>query len=415
MKNSYDIIVIGGGAAGIISAWRSASLEANVLLLEKNSKLGMKIRISGGGKCNITHSGDMETLRNQFQKNEARFLKYAFHTFTNSDILSLLSLHGIETYAKENGKIFPKSNNADDVVAALKKMLIAAGVEIHPHSAVKRITKSGDKLFSVETENEIFISNSVIIAVGGSSYKKTGTTGDGFAWAKQFGHTILPIRPALAPIYLAPAPPFEWQGVPIRDCVVKAKLNGKIFAEKYGDILFTHVGISGPAVLEISRDTFVEFEKGNQIQIGIDFFPEVSFEQLEQKILVETKQHSTRQILTTTERLIPQRLAQFLLLQTKIDATKKLHQLEKDERKNFVQALKECEIGIVKEIPLDRGEVTAGGVALNEIDPTTMQSKLMSGLFFCGEILDIAGPIGGYNLQAAFSTGFVAGESAAKK
>ncbi len=420
MNLPNSIIVIGGGAAGMIAAWRAASLGTSVTLLEKNQNLGIKILISGGGKCNITNGSEIQTMLKQFQKNESRFLKFAFHTFTNNQLLSLLNNEGVETYTRDNGKVFPKSHDAQDVVNALQNVMERNGVDIHFQTPVKEIYRNENGTFNVKTNREIFTAAKVIVATGGSSYQKTGTTGDGFRWIQKLGHSLVPIRPALTPILLHPTPPSLWQGTPIRDCTLMAiaqssnQTQSSPISKWTGDVLITHFGISGPATLEVSRITYLEFQKGIQIDMCIDFYPELSVEQLEEKIVQEISINPLRSMLTLTEYLVPQKLAEYILIQLTIDYSKKLNQLSKTERRKFVEKLKRCSLGVVKDIPLDRGEVTAGGVALNEVDPTTMESKIVPGLFLCGEILDIAGPVGGYNLQAAFSTGFVAGENAGK-
>ena len=393
---------------------RAGSCSAKVLLLEKNKMPGIKILISGGGKCNITNGSDMQSMLEQFGTNECRFLKYSFHTFTNTQLLDLLRQQGVETYARENGKVFPKSHDAEDVVRALQRLMESAYVEIQLGISATDVEKHEDGSFLVTTINGIHKTKKIIIACGGLSYKKTGTTGDGYAWAKKLGHTIVPLRPALAPIYLSPIPPPQWQGTPIRECTLMAICGKKIVAKWNGDVLFTHLGVSGPAALEVSKDAFVEFEQGKLVTMHVDFYPEFSVERLEEKLLTDTSSNANRNVINFAEQLVPQRLAEYVLMQSEINGTKKLHQVKKEERQALAAILKQCPLGTVKEIPLDRGEVTAGGVALNEINPTTMESKLVKGLYFCGEILDIAGPVGGYNLQAAFSTGYVAGEAAVK-
>lgn len=413
MDSIRDVIVIGGGAAGMIAAWRAASVNSNVLLLEKNKRLGIKILISGGGKCNITNGNDLQTMLKQFEKQESRFLKFAFHTFTNTQLLSLLQQQGVETYVRENGKVFPVSHDAKEVVDAFTKLMASTGVEIQCNSPVEEISKE-QSYFKVKTPAQTLFSRNVIVATGGLSYKKTGTTGDGYEWAKQFGHTIVPLRPALAPLYLSPVPSVHWQGTPIRDCTLYAVCEDGIVAQWHGDVLFTHFGISGPSALEVSKKAFAAMQSGKQVSMHVDFFPELRQEQLESKLISDISENTNKHITTFIEQYVPKRLAEYIVSQAHIDGTTKLYQLKKEERKRLTSVLKSCFVGIVSEIPLDRGEVTAGGVALHEINPTTMESKLVKGLFFCGEILDIAGPVGGYNLQAAFSTGYVAGESAGK-
>lgn len=420
MTQIGNVVIIGGGAAGMVAAWRASSLGAKVTLLEKNPKLGIKILISGGGKCNITNGNSIQIMLKQFQNNESRFLKFAFHTFTNEHLLSLLHNEGVETYTRDNGKVFPTSHNADDVVKAFQQLMERNNVEINLQTPVKEIFRNNDGTFNVKTNRSVIQASKVIIATGGSSYQKTGTTGDGFRWIQKLGHTIVPIRPALTPILLLPAPPSLWQGTPIRECKLMAiskpinSTHSTIVSEWTGDILITHFGISGPATLEVSRNAYLEFEKGITIDMCIDFYPELRLEQLDEKIIKEITLYPTRSMLTLTEYLVPQKLAEFILAQLKIEYSKKLNQLSKLERRELVKKLKRCSLGIVKEIPLDRGEVTAGGASLTEVDSTTMESKIVPGLYLCGEILDIAGPVGGYNLQAAFSTGYVAGEQAVK-
>ena len=408
-----SILVIGGGAAGMIAAWRAGSLGAKVVLFEKNPKLGIKLLISGGGKCNITHGGDMENLRLQFRTNEARFLKHSFFQFTNADIVAELHKRGVSTYERENGRVFPVNHNAGDVVRALHRMIESVGSEIRLDSSVEEILKDEMGICGIRVRGQKIECRKVILATGGSSFVKTGTTGDGFIWAQKLGHTLVPIRPALAPLYLSPTPPTHWQGIAVRDCLLSAKNDRTVVAQWKGDVLFTHLGISGPAALEVSRDIVVALERKRRIAMMIDCAPSKTEKQLEQELLDISASSGSKAVRSLVELYLPQRLAPFLLLQVKINESKKLHQLRRNERSALIYAIKNWHIGEVKEIPIDRGEVTAGGIDLHEVDPRSMRSRVVKGLYACGEVLDIAGPIGGYNLQAAFSTGYVAGESAA--
>ncbi|MGA9406905.1 MAG: NAD(P)/FAD-dependent oxidoreductase [Bacteroidota bacterium] len=412
MNEQLPLIVIGGGAAGMIGAWRAGSLGAKVVLLEKNLKPGIKLLISGGGKCNITHGGEVEALCKQFKANESNFLKYSLYRFTNLDILQLLNHLGVETYERDNGRVFPTSGKAGDVVHALRRMMESEGAEIRLATPVEGILKNNDGVCGVRTPSGIISTKHVIIATGGSSYPKTGTSGEGFHWLKNLGHTIVPLRPALAPILLHPTPPAEWQGISIRECILKVKAAGKIAATSRGDLLLTHEGISGPATLEVSRDAYLAFEENSRIDIFVDLAPAESEAELQEHLLAEIAANGGRKAETLVELFVPQRLASFILNSAGVDILKKCHQLKKEERRAIAQTLKNWNIGRVKEIPLERGEVTAGGVDLHEVDPRSMRSRILRGLYICGEALDIAGPIGGYNLQAAFSTGYVAGEAA---
>jgi hypothetical protein len=230
---------------------------------------------------------------------------------------------------------------------------------------------------------------------------------------KELGHAVVPLRPALAPILLQPTPPAEWQGVSIRNCVLKAKTAGRTVATSRGDVLLTHQGISGPATLELSRDAFLALEKYPPIDIVVDTMPDEPEAELQEHLHTEISASGGRKTETLVDLFVPQRLARFVLASAGVDASKKCHQLKKEERMAIVQTLKNWRIGRVKEIPIEQGEVTAGGVDLHEVDPKSMKSRIVRGLYICGEALDVAGPIGGYNLQAAFSTGYVAGETAA--
>ena len=414
-NQTLPLVVIGGGAAGMIAAWRAGSLGAKVILLEKNPKLGIKLLISGGGKCNITHGGEIEDLCGQFKPNESKFLKHSLYRFTNRDIISQLNQFGVETYERENGRIFPTSGKAGDVVHVMRRMMEHEQVEIRLSTPVEKILRDNEGVCGVRVPDGIIQARHIILATGGASYPRTGTSGDAFPWLEELGHTVVPLRPSLAPILLQPTPPPEWQGISIRDCILKAKVGGKLTAEARGDLLLTHEGISGPATLEMSRDAFIALEENPHVDISVDAVPDEIEAELQEHLRAENVANGGRKTETLVELFVPQRLAIYILKSAGVDASKKCHQLKKEERSAIVRTLKDWNLGIVKEIPLERGEVTAGGVDLREIEPKTMRSKILKGLYICGEALDVAGPIGGYNLQAAFSTGFVAGEAAAEE
>ena len=417
MKNgseSAPLVVVGGGAAGMVAAWRAGSLGARVILLERNAKLGIKLLISGGGKCNITHDGATEELLAQFRSNESRFLKHSLYQFTNVQLVRHINERGVETYVRDDGRIFPISGKAGDVVHALRRSMEQASTEIRLTTAVAELLCDSTGITGVRTDAGVVTTRHLVLATGGASYPKTGTTGDGFRWLRDLGHTIIPVRPALAPILLDPTPPKEWQGVALRGCCVNAEVAGTTVASARGDLLFTHKGISGPSVLEASRDVFTAFERGPRVDIALDLLPEQSSAELEGLFQKELASNGGRKLETLVELFVPQRLAPYVLTAANVDGSIKCHQLKKEERWAILETLKHWSIGQVKDVPLESGEVTAGGIDLHEVDPKTMKSRVISGLYVCGEVLDIAGPIGGYNLQAAFSTGYVAGESAAK-
>jgi predicted Rossmann fold flavoprotein len=406
----YEVIVVGGGAAGMIAAWRSASLGAKTLLVEKNKTLGAKVRISGGGKCNITHSGGLEDLLKGYRKNESHFLKPSLYKFSNKDIINLLERRGVKTYERTDGKVFPISNDAKDVVEAMKSNLHNAGVDIKMNSTVEDILTVDQKITGIKVDGKIISAPAIIIATGGLSYPKTGTTGDGFKWLGKVGHTIIPLRPALAPMKIEPEYPHEWSGVAIRECMVYYSVGGQIQKGWRGDLLFTHEGISGPAVLEISRDA-AEALANDTVNIVLDTQPDVSTKQLDEIIRQIFLSNPNKEIKNISKQFLPSRVVDYLLERHGLEPEKRCSVLTRDSRMKLMKIIKELVLGKVVEIDIERGEVTAGGVSLKEVDRKTMHSRIISGLYLCGEVLDIAGHIGGYNLQAAYSTGYLAGES----
>lgn len=403
------IIVIGAGAAGIIAAWRSSTLGAPVLLLERNPKPGIKILISGGGRCNLTHAGPTEELLSAFRVSERRFLRPAFHRFTSADLIRLIEAGGVPTLTRANGRVFPAGGTARQVMEVLGRLL--DGVHLRTGVRVTGIDATDGTVTAVRCGEESCASSHVIVATGGASYPKTGTTGDGYAWLTELGHAMVTVRPALAPIAVTPAAPPGWRGVALRGGRLSAVVDGRSIAAETGDLLFTHEGLSGPAVLEISR-TVAECE--GVVRLEWDFYPGREFSVLDADLTAMTRDRQGRMIGSVLEEILPNRLVPAICEAAGVLPTERCATLRRDARRAITRLVKSWPLGAVASIPLERGEVTAGGVALAEVDPRSMRSRRTRGLYVCGEILDIAGPVGGYNLQAAFSTGFVAGESAAR-
>ena len=418
MQSDSDIIVVGAGAAGIIAAWRAATLGAKVLLLEKTPRVGTKILISGGGKCNITHAGTVEDVLKGFRPNEARFIRPSVYKFPNTKILEMLTDRGLEVYTREDGRIFPVGQTSKDVVRILQTYLVDAGVDLRLEHSVKGITRDEAGRFSVtysnpNGEDETTSAAAVIVCTGGSSYPNSGTTGDGWQWAKSLGHTIVKVRAALAPMYMQMKEgDAERSGIALLDCALKARFGGKELARWRGDLLFTHHGVSGPCVLGISREVAEKIQEGEVI-LQIDLEPDSSFEQVAERMLGLVSSAPRRLVSSVIEDLIPSRLVPALLEAAQVPADTLNGKLEKKARNRLVEVLKGWSLGPVRTVPLEKGEVVAGGISLDEVNPQTLESKVTPGLFLCGEVLDVAGAVGGYNLQAAFATGCVAGESAA--
>jgi predicted Rossmann fold flavoprotein len=383
------------------------------LLLEKNDRIGIKILISGGGKCNITHDGPLEPLLSAFRPNEARFIRPACYRFTNQDIVEMLTRKGLEVTTRPDGRIFPTHGTAKDVVAILRTYLDESGVRTKLNATVTGIEKDEEGVSAVRLGEQRFHTRHVVLAVGGSSYPGTGTTGDGWPWTQALGHSIVKVRAALAPIFLDPQPPTDWAGVALRDCLLRARQAGKEIVRWRGDMLWTHRGVSGPTVLGISR-VVAERQHAGTVTLEVDMLPDRPSEMLSQEMLDWSKQHPRRAITSFLEPLAPNCLVEALLKAADVQAGTTGAYLSQKQRNRLVTVLKGWTIGRAEHVPLEKGEVVAGGVSLEEVDPKTMRSKCVKGLYLCGEILDIAGPIGGYNLQAAFATGYVAGETAAK-
>lgn len=406
------ILVIGGGGAGLIAAWKAASMGAPVAVLERNAKAALKLLISGGGKCNVTHTGSMDDMGKAFVTREERFLKFAFHSFANDDVRKLLDSRGVPTFVRDDGRVFPVSLHAGDVVEALVGCVRSSGGEMKLNTRVTGILSRAGSVEGVTLEDGSVRSSHVILTTGGASYRKTGTTGDGVSWGAALSHRVVPLRPALAPLRVHPPLPADWRGVALRGGRLFLVSAGKQIDSWRGDILFTHEGISGPAALGLSRRAALALEEGG-VTLRFDFFPGTDFTDLDMQLKGMVSDARGKQIGSILCALLPDRIVPHILGQVQIPASTRGYVLTRAARRSIVGILKGWTIGDLDSLDIDRGEVTAGGISLDEISPRTMASKKVRGLYVAGEVLDIAGPIGGYNLQAAFSTGYVAGMSAA--
>ena len=400
------MIVIGAGAAGIIASYTAALRGAKVLLLEKSDRVGTKILVSGGGKCNITHDGPIEDVLRAYPRNEAQFLRPSFYRYPNTEIVDMLTAKGLQVYTRPNGRIFPVDQTAKDVCRILHQYLLDEGVEIRLSTRVTDI----DPGFVVRTNQEEFEAEQVILSVGGKSFPKTGTTGDGYPWVAKLGHTLTPIRAALAPMEMNLDALGVKAGVALRDVVLKGRSSGKEVARWRDDLLFTHRGVSGPTVLGIAREVALAMECGS-VQLEVDISPDQSFEQVSEDLNNWKSTSPNQQIGKYLEHLMPNSLVEGFARSCGTEPTDRAQELGKKDLNRIIEAIKGWKLGDVGEVVLEKGEVVAGGVVLGEVDPHTMESQMCPGLFLCGEILDVAGPVGGYNLQAAWSTGFVAGDS----
>ena len=410
-----NVLVIGGGAAGLLAGIAAAQSGAQTVILEKMRRPGKKILITGKGRCNITNNCDLQEIIKNIPGN-GRFLNSALRRFTNQDIVQLLEDNGLPTKVERGGRVFPVSDKAADVVDTLVKIYKNYGGRLLTDCKVKSITAEFGKITgAVTADGQKFAADAVILAAGGSSYPGTGSDGSGVKLAKALGHTIVPLAPSLVPLesdspYIA-----GLQGLSLRNIEGTVYADGKKIGSEFGEMLFTHFGVSGPIILSLSKCVAEAFAKGAQdVELAIDLKPALDKDKLDARLQRDFMQYSRKQMPNGMKDLLPQRLIAPVLDQAFIDEEKFVNQLSRAERRRLVDVLKAFTVPITGTRPIAEAIVTAGGVSLKEIDPKTMESKLIKGLFFAGEVMDIDGYTGGYNLQAAFSTGYAAGTFAAQ-
>lgn len=410
-----NVLVIGGGAAGLLAGIAAAQNGAQTVILEKMRRPGKKILITGKGRCNITNNCDLQEIIKNIPGN-GRFLNSALRRFTNQDIVQLLEDNGLPTKVERGGRVFPVSDKAADVVDALVKIYKNYGGRLLTDCKVKSITAEFGKITgAVTADGQKFAADAVILAAGGSSYPGTGSDGSGVKLAKALGHTIVPLAPSLVPLESDSPYISGLQGLSLRNIEGTVYADGKKIGSEFGEMLFTHFGVSGPIILSLSKCVAEAFAKGAQdVELAIDLKPALDKDKLDARLQRDFTQYSRKQMPNGMKDLLPQRLIAPVLDQAFIDEEKFVNQLSRAERRRLVDVLKAFTVPITGTRPIAEAIVTAGGVSLKEIDPKTMESKLIKGLFFAGEVMDIDGYTGGYNLQAAFSTGYAAGTFAAQ-
>ena len=410
--SAASVVVIGGGPAGMMAAGRAAQCGANVILLEKGPRLARKLRISGKGRANITNAAELPEFIEAFGVN-GKFLYGAFSRFFRDDLLELLHQMGVATKAERGGRVFPASDRAGDVAGALERWLKSQGASVRLNARVKSIEAADGRITGVKLHEGRVDAGAVVIATGGTSYPKTGSTGDGYVIARKLGHTIIPPSPALSSLLTEERWVPDLQGLSLRN--VRATLlagdaSSKL-ASEFGEMLFTHNGISGPIVLTLSRGVGMLLSHG-RVQVSIDLKPALTPEQLHARLIRDFKK--TVHFKNYLKELLPSSLIPVFLHLSGIDPHEAVNSITAAERSLIVDLLKDFRVTVTGMAPLEEAIVTAGGVSIKEIDPRTMMSRLVSGLFFAGEVIDIDAGTGGFNLQAAFSTGYVAGQSAAE-
>ena len=410
----YDVIVIGGGPAGMMAAGRAGELGARVLLLEKNQQLGRKLLITGGGRCNISNNiFNPKILADCFGDN-GRFLISAFNKFGVKEIINFFNDHGVATKVEKDNQIFPVSNNANDALRALQNYLKESNVKIKFSSEVKKIVSAKNIITKIILQDgQELTADNFIMATGGKSYPATGATGDAYSWLKQLGHKIITPRPALTPIWLRENYGQQLEGLSLSQVRVVLIQNKKRIASLTGDIIFTSQGLSGPAIINISRH--VKDLQKQESFLEIDFLPAINNEDLDKKLQLVFAANSNKLIKNILGTLVAPKLADLFVDLAQINQNKKSNGLTRDERHKIIKLLKSFELKIGGLGDFNKAIITAGGVDLKEIDPKSMRSKIISNLLVAGEILDIDGPTGGYNLQVCWSTGYVAGENSTEK
>ena len=403
------VVVIGGGAAGLMAAVIAGREGAKVTLLEKMNYVGKKMGITGKGRCNITNACDMS----EFIKNtpgNGKYLYGAYERFTNEDLLQLLHDAGLETKVERGGRVFPASDSALDVRNTFMKLMKQYGVDVHLEEPVKKILVDDGTVTGVVTDKETYHADAVVIATGGKSYPATGSTGDGYILASQVGHTITDIRPSLVPIVTEESWVKDLMGLSLRNVELSVIAKNKVQATMFGEMMFTHFGITGPIVLSLSHTVGKLMRKKNIGTIGLDINlkPALSPETLDKRLQKDFDLYSKKQLINGMKDLLPSRLIPLIIELAGIDPQKPINQISKEERQQIGYMLQHMPLTVKGLRPVEEAIVTAGGISLKEFNPKTMESKLVKGLYGAGEVLDIDAFTGGYNLQAAFSTGYVA-------
>ncbi len=411
-----DVLVIGGGPAGVMAAISASEKGAKTVLLEKNSELGIKLMMTGKGRCNITNAEkDKRKFLEAFGKN-GKFLYSAFNDFGGEETLEFFEERGLETKIERGNRVFPASDRAGDVRAVLEDELRKRKVLILKNTKVLDLMQRDNKITGIKTENsagkaEEMEFKNIIIATGGLSYPHSGSSGDGFVWAKKLGHKIVPAEPALTPIILKEKWISDLEGLSLRNVNVSVYQNNKKQDERFGEALFTERGISGPVVLDLSKKVG-ELLKQGEVKIAIDFKPALDFNELDRRIQKDFGENQNRMFKNSLDELLPQKLIPVIIELSGIDSQKKVNLVTKEERRKLVHLLKEMSLEVSSLLGFEKAVITSGGVSLREVDPKTMKSKIIDNLYFAGEVLDLDAPTGGYNLQEAWSTGHLAGKSA---
>lgn len=405
------ILVVGGGAAGMMAAVTAARRGKNVLLLEKNEKLGKKLFITGKGRCNLTNSAEVEELFNAVVSNP-KFLYSSFYSFTNDQVIGFFEELGVKTKVERGGRVFPESDHSSDVIRALEQEMKRLGVRISLRTEVKEILTEDGRAKGVRlSSGRTIAADAVIVATGGISYPSTGSTGDGYRFARECGHKVTDLSPALVPMEVKEWYAKELMGLSLRNIGIRITDGKKKLYEEFGEMLFTHYGVTGPVILSASSIVGKKL-KEHPLTLHIDLKPALTEEQLDKRVLREFEANHNRQFKNAVDSLFPAKLKPVAIELSGIPEEKKVNEVTKEERLHFVRLIKDFSMTLTGLRGYHEAIITKGGVSVKEIDPGTMESKLVKGLYFAGEVLDLDAVTGGYNLQIAWSTGYLAGANA---
>ncbi len=410
------VVVIGGGPAGMMASITAAERGNEVILIEKNKTLGKKLLITGKGRCNITSSLNID----EFIKNtpgNGKFLYSAYQNYTNKDIISFLNSQGLKVKEERGNRIFPVTDRAQDVLECFKNKINKLNIKIKYNTPVKEILVLNGEAIGVLTDSEKILADKVILATGGKSYPVTGSTGDGYEFVKKLGHTITEIKPSLVPLVCYEKDLcVDMQGLSLRNVAIfiEDKSNCKKIYEDFGEMLFTHYGISGPIILSgsahlVRYKNIEELLKNKKISLHIDLKPALSLEKLDERVLRDFQKFKNKKFKNSLDELLPKKMIDSIINISGIDAEKSVNEITKAERLELIKLLKNFELTVKDFRPIDEAIITCGGISIKEVNPKTMESKLIKNLYFAGEILDVDSYTGGFNLQIAYSTGFTAG------
>lgn len=407
-----QVIVIGGGAAGMMAAIGAAGQGASVTLLEQNEKTGKKLFITGKGRCNLTNACEQEDFFNYVISN-GKFLYSAFYQMDNQSVMAFFENAGCRLKVERGGRVFPVSDHSSDVLAALNRQMEKAGIQVCLRTKVRETVIVEGKIAGVRlSDGRLLQADAVIIATGGKSYEATGSAGDGYLFAQRAGHTIKEVRPALVPFVVKEDWCMELQGLSLKNVSVILKNDKKKIYEGFGEMLFTHFGVSGPLILSASS-YYVKKYYGMPVQLLIDLKPALTTEQFDKRLLKDFEENKNRQFKNALDALYPSKLIPVLIRLSGISPEKRVNEITKEERSRLIQCTKQLVLTVTGTRDFKEAIITQGGVHIKEVNPSTMESKLVKGLYFAGEVLDLDAVTGGFNLQIAWSTGYLAGISAA--